>query len=179
LLEIVLVIVIISVITALVVPSMFPDTVRSATDETRRLQQVLRLAVDEAQLTGVPLRWWARTHSYGFEMLSNQHWQPAAGDVFATRELDGVVIDRVVENGVDQQPEEEVVQASKQSEQVFFDRTKKTDDPLVGRVLVLPNGMVTMVDVVLVANRGQNQRHRLLIRPGPAGIAEEKDEGGK
>ncbi|MDX8414484.1 MAG: type II secretion system protein [Mariprofundales bacterium] len=175
LLEIMLVIVIISVVTALVAPSMFRNDSNGVADETRRLQQVMRLAVDEAQLTGTPLRWWARAHSYGFERLTEQQWQQAAEGLFSTRKLSGVAISRVVENGLDQQLEEDDIGVLHQSEQVFFDREQKSDEPLIGRVLILPNGMVTMVDVELLANKGR--LHRLLVRPGPAGIVEQHNGG--
>jgi len=149
---------------------MFPRTTHNAMDESRRLQQVLRLAVDEAQLTAVPMRWWARTSSYGFEKLVNQQWQAVSDGVFASHKLDGVVIDQVLENGVDQQPEDDLL---KPSQQDFFDRRKKSTEPLVGRVVILPNGMVTVVDIVLMNVQGERLPHRLQIRPGPTGIIEE------
>jgi len=167
------VIVIISVVTALVVPSMFSNSSDNGADETLRLQQVMRLAVDEAQLTGTPLRWWARKDRYGFEKRNNQQWQQLTAGVFAIRKLKGVVIDRVIENGVDQQIEEDGAGTSNQAKQDFFASSQQASEPLIGRVLMLPNGMVTMVNVDLLERQG-GQLHRLLIRPGPAGIVEEK-----
>jgi len=173
------VIVILAVVTALVVPSLFNATASdSAADESRRLQQALRLAVDEAQLTAVPLRWWARRHRYGFEQWEGQQWQPADDSALRDRTLDaGVVIDRVLENGVDQQPEEEdAAAASTPLTQKQFARERPPQDPLIGRALILPNGMVSMVDVVLLAEGGKHQKqHRLQLRPGPAGIAEQQE----
>ncbi|MDQ6964547.1 MAG: prepilin-type N-terminal cleavage/methylation domain-containing protein [Mariprofundales bacterium] len=168
LMEIVLVIVIISVVTALVVPSLLSSSVDSAVDETHKLQQVLRLAVDEAQLTGVPLRWWARAHSYGFEKLVEREWQPVQSGVFAPHKMVGVVIDRVVENGVEQQIEE--------GDSVEFARSDRAVEPLIGRVVILPNGMVTAVDLDLLSASGE--LHRLAVRPGAAGVVEERLQQG-
>ncbi len=172
LLEIVLVMVIISVITALVAPSLLPKAAHDAADETHRLQQALRMAVDEAQLTGVPLRWWARADRYGFERFTDHRWQPASAAVFSTRKLDGVVIDRVVENGEDQHPEADGGAPGGGDQRASDRHDLDQQEPLVGRVVMLPNGMVTVVDIALRNSRGDQAVHWLQVRPGPSGITE-------
>ncbi|MDX8408952.1 MAG: prepilin-type N-terminal cleavage/methylation domain-containing protein [Mariprofundales bacterium] len=171
LLEIMLVITVMAVVSALVVPSLFTASAPDVATEATRLQQVMRLAVDESQLAGRPLRWWARRSSYGFEQLAaDRSWQPAIGESFADRKLSGAVIDQVLENGVEQQIEQDL------SVDRSFDSSldKKREDPLIGRVLILPNGMVTMVDVALLAANDVSERALLHVRPGPAGVALEK-----
>ncbi len=171
-----MVIVIISVVTALVAPSLFPTGASGLREETRHLQQLLRLAADETQMTGIPMRWWARRDRYGFEQLDEQRaWVPVTEAPFLVHQLHGVVIDRVMENGIDQTPEEKdaktLMSFSGKEEQ------QRDDTPLIGRVRILPNGMITAADITLRDEGEPSLQRTLHLRPGPAGITESHDPG--
>ncbi|MCF6208540.1 MAG: prepilin-type N-terminal cleavage/methylation domain-containing protein, partial [Ghiorsea sp.] len=71
LLEILLVIVMIAVTSAMVVPSL-NIMGASLEDESKRLQSTLRFAIQEAQLSGEPLRWVATEHAWYFEVLQSK-----------------------------------------------------------------------------------------------------------
>jgi len=71
-----LVLLVMALVTATVLPNLFPSASAGLTDEGRRLRQVLHLALEEAQLRGVPVRWTAYANRYVFEIPDGAgEWQ--------------------------------------------------------------------------------------------------------
>ncbi len=153
LLEIMLVLLIMAVVSALVLPNVFsPPSARMA-DEGRHLRQVLHLAAEEAQLRNIPLRWSAYANRYVFEIPNTKGvWRPMHEKPFAPHTLpEGVYIESV-----------QLQDALPQAESAATD-----NHPPLGRVTLFPDGMLTLADVTLASASGQL---RIQLRPGPNGI---------
>jgi general secretion pathway protein H len=72
---------ILGVLSALVALSTTPDARQQATNEASRLQLVLELAAQEAQMTGRPIAWVAEGGSYRFLQADlERRWQPVTDD---------------------------------------------------------------------------------------------------
>jgi len=164
LIEIVLVIVIISVMTMMIAPSFFSATGTTVTQEARRLTQALRLAADEAVLTGRPMRWTARAHSYSFDLPDGEGaWQLQDEQPFETYTLpEGI---RIVE-----------VQPVDTSMTEITDQ--KGSEPVLAHLMLLPQGIAQPSSIVLAAKDDGGDHITILLRPGPGGIAIDKGQGG-
>jgi len=160
LIEIVLVIVIMSVMTMIIAPSFFSATARTAQQETRRLAQVLRLAADESVLTGRPIRWSARAHGYSFESPDmEQAWQLLSEQPFNSYELPaGIRIAEVqpVDTSLVEKPDE------------------KGGEPVMARLILLPEGISQPATVVLADQDGAGDRVTIRLKPGPGGVSIDK-----
>jgi len=152
LLEIMLVLLIMAVVSAMVLPNVFSPPSARLADEGRYLRQVLHLAAEEAQLRNIPLRWSAYANRYVFEMPDTEGaWQPMGERPFTPHDLpEGIHIESVqLQDGLPQ-PE------------------NTTDKyPPLGRVTLFSDGMLTLADVTLVSESGWLQ---MQLRPGPGGI---------
>lgn len=158
LLEILLVISLIALSVAMVVPSFFSMSDADVHDEARRMQQMLRLASEEAQLTGLPVRLTTLKASYYLESLSgDKQWGRFSEAPFNEYPLpDGIEIDAVDFAG-GFPPEREMEAEQKQIE------------GLVGRIFIWPDGMLDDADIVL-RQLVSDLRVVLQVRSGPAGI---------
>lgn len=164
LLEIVLVIAILALVTALVAPNLLPAGGGALEEEADRLRQVLQLAVDEAQMSGSPLRWSAWHDRYRFERRTEaRRWLPMSEAPFAPRKLDGVVLDRVLENGIEQRMAIDMQPSGEEG-------SRTGEEPPIGRARILPGGMVTPLDIVLRDADHPDSRRTVRLRPGPAGV---------
>ena len=160
LLEIMLVLLIMALISALAIPHLFQGPSSHLRDEARHLRQVLQLAAEEAQLRGLPLRWVAYPDHYRFELpdedgkwvaMKERPFQPYAFP-------DGVRISEV-------RMQSNVLPASSAS-------SADAEDAALGRVTMFPDGLMTVADVMLA---GTERQVRLRLRPGPGGIALAED----
>jgi type II secretion system protein H len=158
LLEILLVIVIFAVSTALIAPSFFAASSPSLRDEARRLNLALKLASDEAALSNRPFRWSARTDSYIFETPdANGAWHAVSEQPFGEYVLpSGISI-------VDVQPVNTLLTEDVKD-------AKKNTRPVMARLFFLPQGVMTASEIVLAETADSSQRISIQLRPGPGGI---------
>jgi len=152
LLEIMLVLLIMALATATVLPNLFTSASAGLADEGRRLRQVLRLAMEEAQLRGVPVRWTAYANRYVFEIPDGtSEWRSLREKPFAPDSL----------------PEKIRIESVQSQDGLpWSGRSVKRNMPL-GQVTLLPDGMLTPTDVTLAS---PSDHLRIRLRPGPAGI---------
>ncbi len=153
LLEIMMVILILSVTTMMVAPSFFSSSSASLEDEGQRLVQTLRLAQDEAVLSGEVLRITLRSHSYSFQAVSlAREWVPFNSPPYQDHQLiDGVRIDQI-----DPQPP-------------LTEETDEKKEPVLAHLLLMPDGMNQISDITLLHASGE-QPLQIKLRPGPGGI---------
>lgn len=160
-----LVLLIIAVMAALVVPRMFDSSLDQLNNESRRLQQSLRLAVQEASLTGSPIRWSGYLDSYRFEQADEKGgWQAIDGKVFSDHELPASI--RIAEVRIE-------------ALEVKEDHPAKRGEgkPALGQIIIYPDGMLTLANIVLTASDTKGAIAIIQVRPGPGGIlAESPDE---
>ena len=166
LLELLLVIVIMAVTSMMVVPSYFSAVSVSIDDEGKRLAQLLRLASEEATLAGNTFRVRFRQHSYQFQSADREGaWQTLQDQPYQPYQLpEGVQI-------------VEINPAVPLTEDVNGE-TKGTE-PVLADILLLPEGVSQIADIVL-ATEPANSRHLIIrLRPGPGGIRVEKASDGQ
>lgn len=81
LVELIVVLAILGVVSALVGLATTPDPRQQANHEAARLKLVLELAVQEAQMTGRPIAWVAEERGYRFLQADlERRWQPVTQD---------------------------------------------------------------------------------------------------
>jgi len=166
LIEIVLVIVIISVMTMMVAPSFFSSTRVSVDQEARRLAKALRLASDEATLTGKPIRWSAHTHAYSFESPDAEGaWQLLDERPYTPHHFPNNI--SMVEVHLNHTFITEALNSD-----------KKDVEPVLGRLLLLPQGIMEPARITLAEQGDGGKRITLLLRPGPGGISIDHGRGG-
>ena len=162
LLEILLVIVMIALTSAMVVPSISNVSQGSVSEESKRLRLIMRLAMEESQLSGVPLRWLATEKGWSFEAYGEDGEWLAFDEPPLTpyRLPQGVRISQVEQAG-----------------DFFLDMGEQKDaeeDAIVGMVLLLPDGTTSQSNILLEGEGngqgGSAESGHLQIRPGPAGI---------
>jgi len=155
LLEILLVIVILAVSTALVAPSFFAAASASIDEEARRLSLALKLASDEAALSGRPLRWSATAHSYVFELPDAEGvWHSASEQPYGEYDLPaGIAI-------ADVQPQNTAL----------MEDSGQGKEAVMARLLLLPEGVIQPAEIILVREDGAGQQLGIQLRPGPGGI---------
>ncbi len=153
LLEIMMVILILSVTSMMVAPSFFSASSVSLQDEGHRLVQTLRLAQDEAILSGQILRMTLRSHSYSFQSVSFKgEWVPFNSAPYQDYQLiDGVRIDQI-----NPQPP-------------LTEQTDEEKEPVLAHLLLLPEGMNQISDITLFQSSNSRTLH-IQFRPGPGGI---------
>lgn len=170
LLEILLVVTLIAIAVAMVAPSFVHMTGASLDDEARRLQQALRLASEESQLTGSPVRVVLLREGYRFEQLievrqpqgtdsaaGEQTWKPMQEMPFDSHQLgEGIEVGEIRFSG-NVTPEPDTANPS------------KTEEHLVGRIHFWPDGMLDTADLVLASPQA-NEERVLELRSGPGGI---------
>jgi len=166
LLEILLVIVIMAVTSMMVAPSYFSAVSVSIDDEGKRLAQVLRLASEEATLSGNTFRVRFRQHSYQFQSADQEGaWQTLQDRPYQPYQLpEGF---QVVE----------IRPAVPLTEDV--DRETKGTEPVLADVLLLPEGISQIADIVLAVEPANGRQLIVRLRPGPGGIRVEKASDGQ
>ncbi len=162
LLEIMLVIVIMAVVAALLAPRFQDFSSPSLNDEARRLAQALQLASEEAQFTGMPVRWRAYPDHYLFQVWSNSGWETMPEAAFAEHALPEELQVATIHN----------LKAWNQSGETVFGEdlglAAEKEAPL-GTLLLLPDGFSDMADIRL--QRGEEEEVAdIQVRPGPGGI---------
>jgi len=160
LLEILLVIVMIALTSAMVVPSISSVGQGSVADESKRLRLIMRLAMEESQLSGMPMRWLARKNSWSFEVYeASGKWIAFDEPPLTTYQLPrGVSIAEISQAGD--------FSLDMESEQGRLDDA----EPIVGMVLLLPDGTTSQSNIKLIGEGDAGESGHLEIRPGPAGI---------
>jgi type II secretion system protein H len=154
LLEILMVIVILSVTTMMVAPSFFSALSASLDDEGKRLVQTLRLAQDEATLSGQSLRVVFHTHSYAFQSLNEQaEWVAFNQPPYQRYKLaESIQIERI-------QPQLPL------SEKTTLDDA----EDILAYLLIPAEGIHQIADITLLHTTDKQQLH-IQVRPGPGGI---------
>jgi len=174
LLEIMLVMVVMAAVAAFVLPNLFRPATATLDDSARHLARLLRLASEEAQLRGVPLRWNAWSDHYNFELAADgSEWQPLTDQPFASQPLpDGVSISEVkLADGVQffsgavSQFDTGTGDAAPDGGDT--DKQKTSEKAPLGSVVLMSDGMLSLADVRLHSAAGEVH---IELRPGPAGI---------
>ncbi|MGE5524068.1 MAG: prepilin-type N-terminal cleavage/methylation domain-containing protein [Rhodospirillaceae bacterium] len=102
LIELIVVLAILGVVSALVTLATAPDPRQQANHEAARLQLVLELAAQEAQMTGRPIAWVAEERGYRFLQADlERRWQPVTQDtsLLPRRLSEGMRIENVYIEG--------------------------------------------------------------------------------
>jgi len=160
LIEIMLVIVIMTVMTMMIAPSFFNATGATTAQETRRLAQAMRLAVDEAVLTSRPMRWSARVHGYQFETPDDEGaWHPLTESPFN---------DYLLPEGI------RIVSVQPVDTSVTEDTGKNDAEPVIARLLLMPEGITQPASVSLADQDGAGEQITIQLRPGPGGVVVKK-----
>jgi len=166
-----------AVTSAMVVPSITLVGQGDLKEESSRLRLVLAYALDEAQLSGYPIRWVATKSGWSFEVYTEERkqkstlnldrkitWQALSEKPLETYDLpQGITITQVEQAG------------DFFADSLFLtEDTEKGEDkePKVGVVLLLPDGTTSQSNVYL-----QNEEEIIAVvevRPGPTGIRMKK-----
>ncbi len=175
LLEILLVLLIVAIGAALVAPSFVASMRPDAGAEARRLAQALRLALDEAALSGRPLRWLGYRADYRFEALDGEAWRPLAEAPFAPHRLPEGLVVRAASTELAADVAMDGARSGKAGASNGADGGRKRR-PLA--VLVLPpEGLAMRGWIELGRADGEASAARIAIGPGPGGIAPEAAGG--
>ncbi len=168
LLEILLVIVILAVSTAMIAPSFFSATAPSVEAEARRLALALNLASDEAALAGIPMRWSARAHSYLFESPNGeQEWRPNSEQSYREYQLPAGIVIADVQPAQPQLMEDGFSGAEADAKQA---------GPVLARLLLPAQGIAMPASIVLAREDNAAQRVRIRLLPGPGGIHIDRED---
>lgn len=148
-----MVILILSVTTMMVAPSFFSSSSTSLRDEAHRLVQTLRLAQDEAALSGQLLRLSLRSHSYSFQTISiKDEWVAFNSPPYQDYQL----IEDVRIDQINPQP-------------ALIEQSDKEKDPVLAHLLLMPEGIHLISDITLL-HTPDEESLQIQIRPGPGGI---------
>ncbi len=168
----------IAVTSAMIVPSISSIGGADIDEESEHLRTVLSYALEEAQLSGQPIRWLAKKDGWSFEAwvesfgkkeAKKASWQPLAEPPLASYALpEGIVI-------------QQVNQAGDSAYESAFDLhsnpnllpDKENQKPVLGVVLLLPDGTTSQSNIYL-ADKFEKTKV-LQVRPGPAGIRLQKE----
>ncbi len=176
LLEILLVMVMIAVTAAMIVPSISSISQGDVDDEARHLRWVLTYALEEAQLSGLPIRFVMTKQGWFFESYmipartrdginsieQKPKWQPLEQPPLVAYTLpDGIEVSRVEQAG-----DVEYGELTSTNHQ----QGRKT---VLGMVLLLPDG-TTSISNIYLRNKDEKQV-ALEVRPGPAGMRVKKE----
>jgi len=150
-----LVLLIVAIMAAVVVPNIFQSSSGRAEDQARHLQQLLRLAANEAMLTGVPTRWTAYADGYRFEQPDVEgEWHAMNERPFQAVMLPG---------------EASILEVRVQGSDSSIEHVRDDDRPVLGRLMLMPDGMLTQADIVLAATGAADSF--IQVRPGPGGVS--------
>jgi len=163
LLEIMLVIVIMAVTAMMVAPSYFSAVSASIDTEGKRLAQAMRMASEEATLSGNEFRVRFRQHSYQFQSAAQQGaWQTLQTQPYQEYRLpEGFQV-------IEVRPSPPLKEAT--------EAEKKGREAVLADVLFAPEGISKIVDIILSPEPADGRQLTVQVRPGPGGIAVKKDE---
>jgi len=173
LLEILLVIVMIAVTAAMVVPSISSISGGDIDEESARLRSVLAFALEEAQLSGQPIRWLAKKDGWSFEAwvetFAKKEGNQASWQALAEPPLQPYTLpEHIVIQRIDQAGDSFYESAFDTSASQAQDKTQ-----ILGMVLLLPDGTTSQSNIYL---SDDNEQQKVLeVRPGPAGIRIKKE----
>ncbi|MDQ6954389.1 MAG: type II secretion system protein [Mariprofundaceae bacterium] len=156
LIEILLVIVIMTVLSAMVAPSFFQSTGTTVNDEARYMQKILRLAAEETQLTGRLVRASVYQDHLLFETPNNHgKWGP--------------LLDGIFQANVPQAPV--IVQSAHLNGDVGLveETLRDGEKPPLARFSFWPDGRVSAGELVLSLKTGGTRRV-IQLRSGPGGV---------
>jgi len=158
LIEILLVITLIAVSTAMIAPSFISLSGGDVDEEARRMQQILRLSAEEAQLTGTPIRLVAMKNGYRFEQLNDkQTWTALRESPFAAHDFSqGIEIVGIQFSG-------------NVSPEGMAKEEDSRDEKPVGYLVFWPDGMLDAADIT-IGSFDAKQELSLQVRSGPGGI---------
>lgn len=158
LLEIILVLAIITVAVGLVAPSFYSFMDDTLQIEARKLQQRLRLASDEAVLSGKPMRLLVRKQGYEFEQWeSDGIWKSLNDPPFVVYELPGdLIISRVYPSNVEAMKKDQPLPEEKEQKEVL------------GYVWMLPTGFATAGNIQIKSEKDATQ-HPVCVEFRPGG----------
>jgi len=170
-----------AVTSSMVVPSITLVGQGDLKDESNRLRLVLSYGLDEAQLSGYPIRWIATKSGWSFETYVEE--QKTKSTLNLERKISWQPLsEKPLENYV--LPQGITITQVEQAGEFFADSLLLTEDtskpnedkePQLGVVLLLPDGSTSLSNVYL-----QDEEETVAIvniRPGPAGIRVKKENG--
>ncbi|MDQ6968861.1 MAG: prepilin-type N-terminal cleavage/methylation domain-containing protein [Mariprofundaceae bacterium] len=156
LIEILLVVVIMTVLSAMVAPSFFQATGASVDGEARYMQKMLRLAAEESQLTGKVIRCSVYQDHVKFERVDVEGvWRTIKDKVFHTMVPRAPVIVKEA-------------RLSGAVEIVHESRLQGEPAPMA-RFMFWPDGRVSAGRLIL-SIKGANESREIQLNPGPGGI---------
>ncbi len=162
LIEILLVITLMAVVSAVIVPSFFSASGSTPAQEARLMQKMLRMASEESQLTGRPLLLLVFPDHLSLRSRNQKgRWQPIISDVLdATYRLPAPV--RIARAALDGD-----VMLSLPG--IDHNTTSRKEAVPMARFLLMPDGNLTTGSITLHAGRGTDSVV-LRLQPGPGGI---------
>ncbi len=158
--EILLVIVLLVILSAMVAPSFFSLTEATPAQEARGLQKTLRMLAEEAQISGRPvLLQLYPDRVEAFTSDGQGAWQPLRNEVFDQRYTLRAPV-RIREASLNA------------GAPLIPPKTNETSQeiPALARFLLMPDGDLTMGNIVLDDGEARNRRE-IRLEPGPAGIS--------
>jgi len=149
-----LVLLIVAMMAAIVAPNIFQSYGARAEDQARRLQQLLSLAANESMLTGVPTRWTAFADGYRFEQPNSEgEWIPMNDHPFVDETFNA---------------DARILEVRSQGLENVIEHERDMKRPVLGRLLMMPDGMLTPADIILSIDGAEDRV--IQARPGPGGI---------
>ena len=169
-----------AVTAAMIVPSLSVVSQGDIEDESKRLRLILKVGLDEAELSGVAFRWLATKQGWSFQVYVEKRqidlpqgqppkmeWQSYANPPLEQYKLpQGIEIVSVEQAGdfsVDTTMEEELSAIDKPREA-----------PVLGVVLLLPDGTTSLSNIRLKDE--EDTVVTIEVRPGPAGIKRQEPD---
>ena len=165
LLELMLVLALIALVSAVILPNLFTSDEQLLQGEVRRLKQVLQMANRETRMSAIPIRWTAYEKSYLFERLNRDNtWHLLQDKPFKAHQL----ANAVVINEVQLQGESAFIPPTEEVQPELSNDAGQQDIKIVlGRIIMMPDGAVSVADVQLST---ELVGRWLEVRPGMAGI---------
>ena len=159
LLEILLVIVILSVTTMMVAPSFVSVSSPSLQGEAKRFVQIVRLASDEAMLSGWPFRLSLKKNSYLFESPDTEGvWKPVEDETYRDYQFPEAFT---------------ITEIRPESGLIDYAGEKEDEEPVIGRIMLLPEGAQLASEIQLSE---ADKQLTILVQSGPNGIRIKKAE---
>lgn len=164
LIEILLVLVLMAVVSAIIAPSFFAASGSTPALEARLMQKMLRMASEESQLDGRPVQ--IRVFSDHLSLLEHRDkngWQPLRSDVLeAEYRLPSPV--RIASAALDADLSPLTAEQDKP--------ISRAEKPPLARFLLMPDGNLTAGHITLDSGSGTDAVS-LRLQPGPGGIGVE------
>jgi len=157
----------------MVAPSYFSAVSVSLDDEGKRLAQAMRLASEEAVLSGELFRVRFRQHSYQFQSAGrNGAWQTLQQRPYQPYRLAQGFQFVEVKPAIPltEQTQPDITDAKKNN------ANKKAQEAVLADVLLRPEGIGQIANIVLSAEPDNGHQLTVTVRPGPGGIRIKQDD---